>query len=215
MYSPSPVEDQKQAWLEHLSGAVNEVQQRLQELTPEKSLINDLERAYDFWSMKSHTPGEIILSQNQFIEAILAWDNIDPSEDVAAFLVHTAAYYGKLMHKVIERASSNRQAIYALVVEVAVGTTIRVPWRASAMLEYMDIAIVKDECAAYSGMIRNTGLFPHAFLNGMTRTILADAISNRELDPSDASKLKYVLRQLDVDFESRANQNATMPIEKS
>ncbi|MEA1899470.1 MAG: hypothetical protein U9N47_01695 [Thermodesulfobacteriota bacterium] len=159
-----------------------------------------LERAYRIWSKAPvDTPGEITISQEQFVEAVLEWDEIDVSEEEAAYLAHGAAYYGKLMRVVAERVATNRRAISALVIEVAAGTTIRVPWRASAMLEHMGLELVREECRAYTGMIRNN-LFPNAFLNGKTQQMLSNAISGGNLDQRDVSKLRYALRQIEGEF---------------
>ena len=160
-----------------------------------------IERGYRVWSKSPvGTPGEITISQEQYVELVLSWDEIDISEEEAAYLAHAAAYYGKLMRSVTERVRTNRHAISALVVEAAAGSTTRVPWRAAAMLEHMDLDLVRERCQTYSNIIRNSALFPYSILESKTQKVLADTISGGDLDQGDVSKLRYVLKQIDVEF---------------
>ena len=160
-----------------------------------------LEKGYSIWSSSPlGTSGEITISQEQFIEVVFLWDEIDVSEKEAAYLAHAAAYFGKLMSSVAERVRKNRYAISSLVVEAAAGATTRVPWRAAAMLEHMDHYLVIEECHAYSKTIRNVNLFPTSILEGKTQKTLANTISAGDLDQGDVSKLRYVLKQIDAEF---------------
>jgi hypothetical protein len=59
------------------------------------------------------------MTQEQFVEALFAWENLDLTELQAAYLAHVSAYYGKFMKIVVKQVKQNRSAVAALVKEFA------------------------------------------------------------------------------------------------
>lgn len=163
-----------------------------------------LAQAVRIWSdtRSPDHPGEIEISQEHFLEAVVAWDDLGISHEEAAFLAHAAAYFGKRMRQVVDRARASRTAIATLVAEAAGGATIRVPWRAAMMLTRMEAALVKEACSEYvrNHPVRNKEIFPAPVVEGSVLRSLAQLLSDGIPDHGDETKLRYVLRQLGADF---------------
>ncbi len=161
-----------------------------------KTLEADLKKACLLWK----SGGEIVITFESFLEITLGLDLMSPSDEELAFLSRAAAYFGKFMKRMAEAIKTNRVAIRALVSEAASGTTVRVPWRAAAMLEYLDKNLVDAEVRLYSGDVSNSAIFPESILKRCLKLRLSEVIDEETLEPGVRDKLSQALRDIRAEF---------------
>ena len=164
-----------------------------------KALAMNMKKACLLWK----TGGEILIKFEDYLEIVLGLETISPTEEEIAFLCHAAAHFGKFMRRMTEIAHGNVAAIRVLAKQAANGPTARVPWRAAAMLEHLDRALVEGELKAYSDAVTNKHIFPETILKNATISELAKAMEDARISSVTRDKLAQAFRQLRVEFGSR------------
>ena len=177
------------------SDAVNQ-----SELFDKQALESALKKACHLW----RADNTVLINFDVFLEIALGLEHLSPSNEEIAFLSHAAAYFGKFMRRFVEAGKENSYAIRTLIKEAAGGSTTRVPWRAAAMLEHLNPALVEKEISEYTGEVTNTGLFPMAILKHETVNELTKIMRDPSMSPNKRDKLDQALRQIRSEFKEQS-----------
>ncbi len=172
------------------------------EVFDKRALESALKKACHIWRVD----GTVLINFEAFLEIALGLDLLSPSDEEIAFLSHAASYFGKFMRRMTDVAKENRLAIRALVKEVAVGSTTRVPWRAAAMLENLNPALVEEEIRAYADEVANPWVFPSVILKHETASRLAETIKDPSMSAAKRDKLAEALRQIRAEYRMAAQK---------
>ena len=169
------------------------------EVFDKRALESALKKACHLW----RADGTVLIKFEVFLEIALGLDLLSPSDEEIAFLSHAASYFGKFMRRMAEAAKENRLAIRTLIKEAAAGPTTRVPWRAAAMLENLNPALVEEAIRAYTDEVANPGIFPLAILKHETASKLVEAMKDPSMSAEKRDKLSEALRQIQAEFRER------------